>query len=75
LFFLSYINNKCKSQAWWHTSVILASEETEAKGSQVLGQPTLHNEFEARLGNLVRPCLKIEGKRTGDVSTGEEALA
>ena len=45
------------SHAWWHRSVILATQETEAGGPKL----------EASLDNLASPCLKMKhGVRSGD---------
>lgn len=39
------------------------TQEAEAEGSEVQGQPWLHSEFEVTLGYM-RPCLKKKKKIT-----------
>lgn len=48
---------------WCHNSVILATLEPKARGSQVQGTSALQNELKASLGNGTKPCPKYEVKR------------
>jgi hypothetical protein len=41
-----------------------STQEAEAEGSQIQGQPILHSEFQVSLGYRVRHCLKINQKKT-----------
>lgn len=52
------------SQTWCYRSVIPASWETEAEGSQFKACMDYKNGFEASLGNSVRPYLKKVKKAT-----------
>ena len=65
------------SQAWWRRSVIPATREAEAGGSQVQALFGLQSEFKASLSNLVRPCLKMKSKKRlgGGVHLSGSALA
>jgi hypothetical protein len=52
------IKNLIGNKAWWYSTVIPATGEAEAGGSQVQGLPELKNELKAILGNLVRHCVQ-----------------
>lgn len=57
------------SQTWWRRSVIPATGEAEAGGSQVQALFGLQSEFKDSLSNLVRPGLKIKVKEGWDYSS------
>jgi hypothetical protein len=44
-------------------SVIPATQEAKAGGSQVQGQPELHSKFQASLCWVTRSCLKNQNKQ------------
>lgn len=48
-------------QAWWHSLVIPAIQESEAKGWKFKAHLDYIREFKVSLGNLGRPCLKVKG--------------